>query len=124
MANDPRRLAGIAYIAVDGKRYQLQADAAYSVSSVQRSSLSGMDGVHGYSEQPVPGHIKATLRDAGSLTVAAFNAMTNATVTLELANGKTIVGRNMWTVEAQEVKATDATFEVTWEGQSVEELTV
>ena len=50
-----------------------------------------------------------------------FNAMTNVTVTVELANGKTIIGRNMWTVEAQEVKTAEATFEVKWEGFSVEE---
>jgi hypothetical protein len=121
MADTTNRLAGIAYISVDGVSYMLAADASYSVSRIERESLVGQDKVHGYSEKPKPGHISATLRDAGGLSVAAFNAMTNTTVTLELANGKTVIGRNMWTVEAQEVKTSEATFEVKWEGPSVEE---
>ena len=36
------------------------------------------------------------------MSVADFNAMTNVSVVAELANGKTIVGRNMWTVDAQD----------------------
>ena len=47
--------------------------------------------------------------------------MTNSTVVLKLANGKTIFGRNMWTVDVQEVKTAEATLEVKWEGPSVTE---
>lgn len=99
----------------------LAGDFAYNPSKVSRETLIGQDRVHGYSEKPHAGSMSGSIRDAGGLTVAAFNAMTNVTVTAELANGKTVVGRNMWTVEAQEVKTTDATFEVKWEGFDVEE---
>jgi hypothetical protein len=122
MADTSNRLAGVAYITVDGKSYMLAADAAYSVSKVKRETLTGQSGVHGYSETPIAGSISGTFRDAGNLTVADFNAMTNVTVMLELANGKMVVGRNMWTVESQEVKATEATFEVKFEGLTVEEV--
>src|SRR5260363_2600 len=101
MAELSNRMAGMAYLHVDGKNYLLSGDLSYNVSSVSRESLLGMDGVHGYKETPHAGFISATLRDAGGLTVADFNAMTNVTVTVELANGKTVVGRNMWTVETQ-----------------------
>ncbi len=115
------RLAGIAYLSVDGQSYMLSGELSYAVSTVSRETLTGQDAVHGYSEKPHAGFISGTLRDSGALSVAAINAMTNVTVVAELANGKTIIGRNMWTVEAQEVKATEATFEVKWEGFSVEE---
>lgn len=121
MADTTNRLAGTAYLAVDGTNYMLAGDFAYNPSKVTRETLTGQDRVHGYSEKPVAGSMSATLRDAGGLTVAKFNAMTNVTVTVELANGKTIIGRNMWTVESQEVKTAEATFEVKWEGFSVEE---
>lgn len=121
MADTTNRLAGTAYLTVDGTNYMLSGDFAYSVSSVTRETLVGQDRVHGYSEKPKQGSMSATLRDSGGLTVANFNAMTNVTVTAELANGKTIIGRNMWTVESQEVKTAEATFEVKWEGFSVEE---
>lgn len=121
MADTTNRLAGVAYVSVDGTTYLLSGELAYSVSTIKRESLVGQDGPHGYSEMPKVGYISGTFRDSGSLTVANFNAMTNVTVTAELANGKTILGSNMWTVESQEVKTTEGTFEVRWEGLSVEE---
>jgi hypothetical protein len=62
--------------------------------------------------------ISGTLRDSNNLTVNDFNNMTNVTISLELANGKMVTGKGMWTVEAQEVKAQEGTFEVRWEGMS------
>lgn len=121
MADTTNRIAGTAYLSVDGTTYLLAGDFEYNPSLVTRTSLSGMDGVHGYSEKPNVPHISGTLRDAGGLKVADLNAMTNVTVVAELANGKTIIGRQMWTVEDQTAKATDGTIEVKWEGRSVTE---
>jgi hypothetical protein len=121
LSDTTNRLAGIAFISVDGQSYMLQADLTYRVSTVERESLIGQDTVHGYSEKPSTGKISATLRDAKNLSVASFNSMTNSTVVLQLTNGKTIIGRNMWTVDVQEVKTAEATFEVTWEGPVVSE---
>jgi hypothetical protein len=121
MADTTNRLAGIAYLSVDGQTYMLAGDLGYSPSKISRETLIGQDRVHGYAEKPHAGSISGTIRDAGGLSVASFNAMTNVTVTCELANGKTIIGRNMWTTDAHEVKTSEGTFEVKWEGFSVEE---
>ena len=121
MANTQNRLAGTVYLTVDGVAYQLVGDFEYSPSTVSRESLVGMDRVHGYSEKPNVPHISGTIRDMGSLSVTALNQMTNVTVVAELANGKTIVGNNMWTVETQTAKAEDAAVEVKWEGLLVTE---
>ena len=120
MANNTNRLAGTANLTVDGQGYLLAGDFEYSPSVVSRETLVGMDGVHGYKEVPVPGHIAGTLRDSAGLSVAQLNAMTNVTVVAQLANGKVIIGRNMWTVEQQSSKSTDATVEVRWEGSVTE----
>lgn len=121
MADTTNRLAGIAYVSVDGQSYMLSGDLTYSVSSVTRETVIGQDRVHGYSEKPHAGFISGTFRDAAGLTVANFNAMTNVTVVAELGNGKTVVLRNGWTVDAQEVKTAEGTFDVKWESPSVEE---
>jgi hypothetical protein len=121
MANDTNRLAGTAYVSVDGVTVMVSGDFEYSPSLFARETLKGQDGVHGYKETPNAPHISATLRDAGGLSVAGLNQMTNVSVVAELANGKTIVGRNMWTVETQTAKAEDGTIEVKWEGLSVTE---
>lgn len=121
MAIAPQRLAGIAYLTVDGVSYMLAGELAYAVSTVTRETLVGQDRVHGFGEKPHAGFISGTLRDAKGLSLAAINAMVDSTVVCELANGKTIVGAGMWTVEAQEVKTAEGTFEVKWESDSVVE---
>ncbi len=120
MAN-PNRLAGTCYLYVDGQSYMLAGDFSYRTSGVQRETLTGQDGVHGFSETPSAGYIAATIRNSGDLSLDDLNAMENVTVVAELANGKTVTGRNMWTIDQQEAKAADATIEVKWEGPSVSE---
>lgn len=112
-------LAGTASFSVDGVNYRLAAQAKYSPSSVKRETLTGMDGVHGFKETPIPGFISCTLRDTGDLTVADFNAMVDDDVVLELANGKTVTAYSAWTVESQEVDTMEATFDVRWESNNV-----
>jgi len=116
MADNTNRLAGIAYIAVNGQNYMLAGELVYSPGGITRESLPGQDRVHGYAERPRPAFISGSFRDSGGLAVNDFNNMTNVTITLQLANGKTVIGRNMWTVEAQEVHTPEATFEVRFEG--------
>lgn len=120
MAN-PNRLAGTCYLSVDGKSYMLAGDFSYRTSGVTRETLKGQDGIHGFSESPSPGYIAATVRNSGELSLDDINAMDNVTVVAELANGKTIIGRNMWTIDQQEAKSSDGTIEVKWESASVKE---
>lgn len=115
------KLAGTASIAVGGVTYLLAGDLSYICSTVERESLVGMDSVHGFKEMPHVGQIKGTLRSAQNIQTADFNAMTAVNISLQLANGKNIVGSNMWCTGVQEVKAADGTFEVTFEGNSVTE---
>ncbi|MBV2180890.1 MAG: phage tail tube protein [Castellaniella sp.] len=116
-------LAGTAQITVDGESYMISGGAKYSPSTVRRETLMGMDGYHGVKETPVPGSISITGRDSGDTVIAAFNSMRNATVVLQLANGKTVVGRNMACVDAQEVDSTEATVDLKFEGPLVSEQT-
>jgi hypothetical protein len=121
MGNTANRLAGTAYVMVDGISIMVAGDFSYSPSTVTRETLTGMDHVHGYKEKPNPGYISCRIRDSGGTTVADFNDQTSVTIVAELANGKTIIGEGMWTVNTQEVKSEDAEFEVRWEGISVTE---
>lgn len=120
---DPNRLAGVASVTIDGKAYSIAGEGTYRPSGSSRQSLTGQDGYHGYSEMPQPGRISWQGRDSGAVNIAALNEATDATVVLSLANGKTIIGRNMVRVgeQAIEVNTTDATFTVEFEGPDVSE---
>ncbi|MGZ3272377.1 MAG: phage tail tube protein [Caulobacteraceae bacterium] len=118
----PNRVAGVAYLSVDGVSYALRGELTYTVSSSNRESVTGQDSVHGFSEKPMPGSIGGKFTDTGSVSVKSLADMTNVTVVADLANGKLIVGRNMWRVgEPPEVNTEDGSFSIKWESADVTE---
>lgn len=119
MAGAQKKLAGTAYVSVDGATYPLVGDVEWQVSDVTREALLGLDGYHGYAERPAATHMQGTFRDYGDYEAAVFRDMVNVTVTFELANGKTVIGANMVTTEAVVVNSVDATMRVRWEGPEV-----
>jgi hypothetical protein len=119
---DPNRLGGVASVTIDGRTFSIVGEGTYRPSSSKRESLVGQDGYHGYSEMPQPGKISWKGRDSGAVNIGALNEAANVTVVLVLANGKTVVGRNMArTGEPIEVNSEDATFSVEFEGADVRE---
>jgi hypothetical protein len=116
------RLAGTAFVAVDGRSYALVGAGTYRVSQSTRETLMGQDGFHGFKEMPAPGRISWTGRDGSGTAIGALANANDVTVTLELINGKTIVGRNMSRVgEPVEVNSEEGTFEIAFEGPDVSE---
>jgi len=113
------RLGGVGSIHINGTAYMLVSDLVWSPSTEERESMLGMDGYHGYSERHRAGFIAAKLRDHGNLTVGDLNAMVNVDIVASLANGKTVYGHEMVSIAAQEVNATDGTFDVRFEGPRV-----
>ena len=120
---DPNRLAGVASVTIDGRAYSISGEGSYQPSGSKREALSGQDGYHGYSEMPLPGKISWKGRDSGGLSISALSDATDATVVLSLANGKTIIGRNMTRMGDAPiaVNTEDATFDVEFYGPDVTE---
>jgi hypothetical protein len=115
------RLGGITGVTIDGSAYMVVSDVVWSPSKWKRETLVGLDSVHGFSEVPMQGHIAATLRDSGSISVGDFNDMRCVEVLVSLANGKIVGGSSMWNVAALEVNAAEGTFAVRFEGTDVSE---
>ncbi|HEN3358965.1 TPA: phage tail tube protein [Yersinia enterocolitica] len=119
MGDTSNRLAGTAYVTVDGLTIMVAGQFKYSPSKFKRETLTGMDGVHGYKETFSAPFIFCQIRDSGGTSISDFNDQTNVNIVCELANGKTIIGSGMWSVNTQEVDSTEATADIRWEGGSV-----
>ena len=109
-------LAGTADLSVDGTTYMVTGDFKYKPGNRKRETLAGMDSIHGFKESPSAPFISFNLRDWGGLTVADINGWTDVTCVAKLANGKTVIGSAMWSVDEQEVDSTEAKFDVRLEG--------
>jgi hypothetical protein len=117
-----RRIAGVAYVFVDGRQYPLRGDLTISIDTLEREGIAGQDGVHGFTETPRVPWIEGAISDLGELSLIALQAMCDVTVTAELANGKVYVLRNAWTSAAREFNAAEGQATVRFEGMSAEEL--
>ncbi|WP_428492163.1 phage tail tube protein [Rhodopila sp.] len=118
------RLAGIVAMTIDGDTWDVTGDAAYGPSTVTRETLKGQSRVEGFSEMPMQGYIAATLRARGDTTVYSLNGKTSTTIVLQLANGITVYGANMWQVGEIEVRTQEGSFAIRFEGDSVTESTI
>ena len=116
------RLAGVAYIRVDGAQYALRGNLTVSIDMEEREGVPGQDGIHGFIERPRVPFIEADLSDLGGLSLRALQRMVNTTVQAELANGKKYLLRNAWTSTARELNTADGQVTVRWEGMAGEEL--
>ena len=110
------RIAGTAYIKVDGNQYSLGGTLTVSTDLYEREGMAGLSGIAGYTEKPRVPFIECEFYNTENLSLAALQAITNATVTAELANGTTYVLRNAWTAGARELNAAEGTVTVRFEG--------
>jgi tail tube protein len=120
-----RRLAGITSFTVNGSTFNV-TEFSWDPGPVERETLISLSGVDGYKESPVAAYISGKFRDAQSVNVSGFVGLTNATIVVQLANGKQVVGHNLWYIGRPGVTGADATFDFRFEGTAgtVQELGV
>lgn len=117
-----KRIAGIAFLKVNGNQYPLRGNFVVSPSPIERAGIAGQDYVHGYSELPRVPYIEGDVSLVPELSVEDIEAITDATVTAELANGKTYVLREAWCKAALELQSRDGQTRVRFEGITCDEL--
>jgi hypothetical protein len=81
----------------------------------------GADAVHGYKEVPQVPFIEGKITDSSDLDLAELCDVVDATVTLELANGKVIVLRDAWYAGEGTVDTDEGEIGVRFEGKSADE---
>lgn len=117
-----RRIAGVAFVFVDGRQYPLRGNLTISIDTIEREGVAGQDSIHGFIERPRVPWIEGDFSDLAGLSLKALEQMCDVTVTAELANGKSYVLRNAWTSTPREFNAADGQATVRWEGMASEEM--
>lgn len=117
-----KRIAGIAFLKYDGNQMPLRGNLTVSPSEIERTGIAGQDGVHGYSETPRVPYIEGDVSLPPELSVEDLGNVTEATVTAELANGRTYVLTQAWTKAAFDLNTHDGMTRVRFEGFRCDEL--
>lgn len=114
--------AGIIYVKVDGGSYDAKGNFQYNLGKPKREAIVGSDGVHGYKETPQVPFIEGEFTDSKDVSLEKLVGIKDATVTLELANGKVIVLRQGWYASEGTGNTDEGNIGVRFEGMSAEEI--
>ena len=110
------RIAGIAYIKVDGRQFAARGNWTVSARLTERTGIAGQDGVHGYMEVPRVPYIEGDISTTQEFSVEDISGIADATVQVDLANGKSYVLRNAWQAGAVDINTHDGLAKVKFEG--------
>ncbi len=102
--------------------FPLRGNFTVSPSAVERAGIAGQDAVHGFSELPRVPWIEGDISMHPEVSTDYLESVTNATITAELADGRTYVLREAWTRSAFEVNTREGQTRVRFEGISCDEL--
>ncbi len=116
------RVSGTIYFKVNGLQENAKGNFTYNLGREKRESMVGADGVHGYKGMPQAAFIEGEITDRGDLDLAAFVELDGVTITLELANGKTVVLPDAWYVADGTVGSDEANIQVRFEARAGNEV--
>lgn len=116
------RVGGIIFVKVNGAQVSAKGEFEYNLGVPKREGIVGSDGVHGYKEEPQIPMISGAITDNPTLDVKALMLTVDATVTIDLANGKIVVLESAWYAEDGNIKTGEGEIPVKFEGLSAEEI--
>ena len=90
------RIGGVAYLRIDGVQRKMKGSWTYNLGPPKRNGVVGADGFHGFTEMPQIAFCEGNITDQGDLSLEQLQNLVDTTVTIELANGKTVVFRDAY----------------------------
>ena len=115
------RIAGIAFFKVNGSQFSLRANLIMSLGVTEGESVVGIDGFHGTKITPIAPFIEAQFTDDDiDIDLNVLQTLANATITVELINGRIGTLRNATQINALELDPVEATYTARFEGPTGE----
>jgi hypothetical protein len=116
-------LGGTAYAKIDGTQVALRGSLKINTGGPVRTPVMGMDGtLQGYTTKYEAPKCSFEISDDGTLTLGSLRQLTNTTITMQLANGRTVIIPNGFQTEDIELDAVEGKFVFTASGPTMQEL--
>ncbi len=119
-----KRIGGQIFIKADGFQFDVKGQFEYNLGQVKRDPVIGHDGHHGFKAMPQEAYIAGEFTDNADLNLKDdLLNIEDATITLELYNGKVIVLRGAYFSGSGNIQTEEANIEVRFTGESASEVT-
>lgn len=116
------RVGGLISLKVNGDIQYAKGSFTYNLGLPKKEGIVGTDRVHGFKETPQIPYIEGEITDRQEMSLEALVKTTDATITLELANGKVIVLRQAWYASEGVGNTDEGNVECRFEGIQAEEV--
>jgi len=116
------RVGGIIEVKIEGELLRAKGAFTYNLGVPKRESVVGHDTVHGYKELPQPAFIEGAITDSSKTKVKKILAGVGKTVTIRLANKKTVVLKDATFVGEGTGNTEEGEIPVRWESDTAEEF--
>lgn len=112
-----KRVAGIAYIKVDGEQLEVEGSVECPLSSLKRETVMGLAGVAGYKETAVKPYVKLSAIVVPGFPLKKLQEATDMTITVELANGTVYTLSGAFVEGEPGIKGDEGTVELEFGGK-------
>ncbi len=118
-----KKIGGILVFKVDGEQYAAKGNFTYNIGVPKRETVMAQDGkVAGYKETPTVPFIEGEITDQYAVDIKQLTSIVDATVTLDLPNGKSIVLRGAAYTGEGTGNTEEGNISVRFEGEEGEEV--
>ncbi len=115
------RIAGIIVLAINGVQQSPKGNFTWNLGRPKRTGMVGSTRVEGYKDEVQIPFIEGEIVDPGNADLDALFTLEDATITLELANGKIVILRDAWFAGEGTGGTEEGGIGVRFEGKSAEE---
>lgn len=116
------RIGGTIQVTINGKVYSPKGEFTYRINKKKREGMTTAVDVPGYIETPLIPFLEGEITDSKNLDVQALQEVEDATITLLLANGKTVVFEHAWYAADGDIGTQEGNIQVRFEAKSAEEI--
>lgn len=119
-----RAIGGKVLVSIDGERVLVRGSVTSNIGQDRlRETVVGVDEVHGFTDTVVAPFLQVDVTEIPEFPLSRFNAVTDATVTAELADGRTLILSHAAQIGELERNAEDGSIgSVRFEGTKGQEM--
>ena len=117
-----RRIGGTMFLKVKGVQRRAKGEFTYNLGRPKREGIKGPDGFHGYKEEPQIPKLSGAISDSGDLRVDDILNLTEGNVVVDLANGKSLIYRDVYYMGDGNITTSEGQIEFEIEAADAEEI--
>ncbi len=116
------RIGGTIAVKINGEIQYAKGNFSYNLGKNLKKGIAGADRVHGFTETPQVPFIEGELTFHSDMSLTDLVELQDATVSIDLANNKTIVLREAWYAGEGTGNSEEGNVAVRFEGKDAEEI--